>query len=91
MLIHVTEDDIRGGCKRNPSFNPIARAIYRETGKEVRVIIGRYVEYEGNRFSLPTSVVTFIYNFDYGLIVFPFSFELPKFNFINAMKCLLGW
>ena len=86
MKIQVTQDDIDHGRSGDCNFCPVARAVKRATHLDlgVRVTIG-YV-YLGNlvNFQLLSKVADFVYDFDVGMPVKPFEFELDPENWVRV-------
>lgn len=85
MRIHVTQDDIRKGCRCNSALCPVARAVARATGQSTlagSIDIRSYTPTCRLYFRVkpPKSVVRFIAAFDAGKPVKPFAFNLavPK-------------
>ena len=82
MKIHVTQDDIYRGNRRNCNYCPVARAVARATS-ESEVYVGGDIfirkNEHGSVYHAPRSVRRFIRRFDKGLPVAPFTFILrPK-------------
>lgn len=79
--IDVTQEDIDGGCAGNSLECPVARAFRRVTGKDVTVHVS-YAAYDYQEdgahkvILLPTDVASFIWEFDNGDSVSPFSFDV---------------
>lgn len=76
MLIKVTQEDINKGKKHNCNECPVALAIK-------RIINDKYIKTHKANLSidsvwypLPSIVVKFISDFDKGIMVKPFEFEL---------------
>ena len=76
MKVQVTEEDIAKGVPLKIHKCPVARAIARVVGKEVRVANLSY-SFDGSEFPLPSVAIDFIADFDIGRPVQPFEFELP--------------
>lgn len=77
MKITVTKQDISRGIPKNFRRCPIARAIRRATGiKDVKALPG-YASVLGRYTHLPLVATDFIYRFDAGVDVEPFTFSLP--------------
>lgn len=77
MKIEVTQEDIDAGIQQRCYDCPIARALNRHSGKSCRVD-GFGVRIPGvGDYPLPPSAMIFASEFDQGLPVQPFTFELP--------------
>lgn len=78
-LITITEYDIADGVKCECTSCPVARAVKRESPFFHAVGQDGITFWKGSEekeFSIPDEVRTFIQDFDAGLRVLPFSFEL---------------
>jgi len=73
--IEVLESDIATGERGNSCFCPIAIAIERKLRKAVKVN-GQVIFIEDKKIPTPLSAKNFIYCFDSGEPVRPFSFTL---------------
>lgn len=82
MIISVTADDIAKGVKHSAYRCPVARAISRAAGYPVGVFgksaEGSVVEIGNSRIALPDTVNEFFRDYDLGLEVHPFSFEVTQ-------------
>lgn len=84
MRINVTDDDIKMGRKDNCRECPVALAIARDTNSYNVEVGGSYLiliddyrfDNSGNCLGL-REVFDFVWEFDNGLEVKPFSFEMP--------------
>jgi len=82
MLVNVTEDDIKYGCKSAPGLCPVALAIKRTFGinEGVSVIPSDVAIFNENliiqRATFPHHVRDFILDFDHGRVVQPISFDM---------------
>lgn len=75
MKIQVTQEDIDKGIRQAPCSCPVGRAVKREIDGCVSVGYAT-VATEEKLYWLPDEVSNFIFNFDRGIIVKPFEFEL---------------
>jgi hypothetical protein len=79
MRIDVTQDDITYGKRRAGDRCPIAIAIMRALNEPiVEVSFFKVFIPDGSRYSMPAAARVFINDFDGGLFVQPFSFELVE-------------
>jgi hypothetical protein len=76
MIISVTEDDIKMGKVGDCQFCPVALAVKRNTARPITVG-SDILDVDQVSHWLPLEVVDFIEDFDSGLLVDPFTFELP--------------
>lgn len=79
MLIHVTQEDIDKGVRRECGKCPIALAVSRAFGKPIRVgafLVQFFSANMGASVDLPPEALAFRKAFDNGLPVQPFSFEV---------------
>lgn len=80
MLIHVTQDDIDGGRPEDDCRCPVSIAVRLATGIPTSVtggvIIVDYATPWQQEINSPEEVACFVSDFDGGLPVEPFSFEL---------------
>lgn len=92
MKIEVTAEDIQNGTPNEMGCCPIALAVRRATGKPYvsvgakNVEIGTFTQYTENgtklgggpenRLDLPNEATLFILDFDSGVTVQPFAFDL---------------
>lgn len=78
--IEVTQEDIKNGIRESANTCPIALAVTRAYGGRVLVNSGVIIWDNGTGrpqiFSFPENVRQFIINFDKGLQVKPFEFEI---------------
>lgn len=77
MLVKVTQDDIDKGKRKRACFCPVALALNRDAprgGWSVSDIM--LVDGDGNLYAAPINVSSFVMDFDRGLSVQPFEFEL---------------
>lgn len=78
LRISVTEDDIKRGKREDTKWCPIACAA-RKLGKKKRIYVDDcYVEIGSQSFRLPKVAQNFVYSFDGGKRVRPFSFVAKK-------------
>lgn len=92
MVIKVTKEHIKSGCRHNPSTCPVALAIIDAMGHSAdnysisvgtgRATLWDLTEYNDRYFELPLIARKFIENFDAGglrkwLFARPFEFEIP--------------
>jgi hypothetical protein len=78
MLIKVTEDDIKHGERGICNTCPVARAIRRATGAKYIAVDWCAIDIGDKLYDTPRSAARFIYDFDNGLKVEPFEFELGE-------------
>lgn len=76
ITIEVTQGDINGGKRSKCKECPVALAISRHINLASVVVRGGYCLISGTEYDLPMVAELFIDNFDYGLQVRPFTFEL---------------
>lgn len=78
MKVNVRRWDIWFGEQKSADDCPIARAVKRATGRhDVCVKPNCIYFFRANKYvTIPYEVTDFIYNFDWGRNVKPFSFEL---------------
>lgn len=77
VMVEVTRDDISYGRTMNSTRCPVALALLRTTGAD-RVMVRQHYAVIGTfHVVLPDAVVKFVSEFDFGLQVKPFSFEVP--------------
>lgn len=87
MKIKVTEKDIKYGEERCPGTCPIARAINRELPGQDVMVFKSICEINHYEYELPPRAYDFIEQFDAGLPVEPFEFDisgLEKEHYQNA-------
>lgn len=87
MKITVTQRDINKGCRSDDSNCPIARAVRRAFHYKYRpsVFLDIFLDKPGignalgcRIFTMPKKARNFVSNFDFGLKVKPFSFEIKE-------------
>jgi hypothetical protein len=89
MKITVTQEDIDEGIIKDCIRCPIARAIGRAFGEKASVaqtdyyVSGRWNSLKPKK--LPNVATEFIYDFDAGRPVHPFTFELPDYKFAHRI------
>ena len=86
LLIEVTDEDIQEGVPISSQKCPIARAIYRKTGKTPSIGLSNirldcknvYTSYMDCSYNIPTtkSIIQFIRHYDTCHSVKPFSFKI---------------
>ena len=80
MKVQVTKEDITSGVPNHQADCPLAKAITRATGKPTGVMITHYYYIEDDIdqiHKLPQIAYEFRKNFDGGVAVQPFEFEIP--------------
>lgn len=76
LEVQVTQEDITRGRRCNAGDCPIARAIRRIT-LEQDVFVVAYAAYVGGeRYSLPTEAIKFVWDFDMDHPVDPLKFKM---------------
>lgn len=77
MTINVTQEHIKQGCRVNCAKCPVALALKERTG-DLWLVGGSYIRRNGHNdlIELPAVVTQWILDFDDGIEVQPFSFEL---------------
>ena len=82
VLIQVTQEDIDKGCRTSTRSCAIARALDRITHDRLGALVGKFIKLEDwygevvFRQRIPIVARNFISDFDSGLYVEPFSFQL---------------
>ena len=77
LTVEVTQQDIERGSLIECRSCPVALALQRATGREVEVAGPWFIFANSRRhFNLPESVRDFVAQFDSGVAVQPFSFEI---------------
>lgn len=76
MIIHVTQEDIDNGTQSDCRRCPVAWALKRAFETSLVAVEPAEIIIEKERWKTPGKVYDFVYLFDTGAAVKPFSFEL---------------
>jgi hypothetical protein len=78
--ITVLQDDIDNGEPNNVNNCPIARAVKRDLNEDMVMVLRRHLNTYSNpeQFLLPAEARMFALQFDMGLPVEPFKFEIGE-------------
>ena len=76
VTVRVTVSDIKHGCRKNTCRCPVAVATARAMRVPGVVVRSATVSQGGRRYSLPMKVRRFVSDFDAGIKVAPFEFQL---------------
>jgi hypothetical protein len=90
MTIRVTREDIHKGRRNSKSSCPVALAVNRKIGQSAVALVGSDRIIAHDRWDLTKAVRNFIYDFDMGKKVKPFTARLKMFRYVFEHEKLKG-